>query len=444
MPALLFRRKARPPARTAAELAAIRLSRSRYSDEPVQFKSGAIRWIFRLYRERLTTSGRWFMWVTVAFTLYGASTLDIQAYVPFCYISALWFVAGIVAGFSRLRVGLRVSSADRVSVGEVLPLDVEVTQLGPRGVSDLQVVPYRLPYSIASTVDSFPVPALNKGESARVRVGVRCSRRGVFVLHGFQVHSSFPFGIMLTRRLFLEDRLVMVYPGFTPLRNIAIRSGRRYHAGGVALASTIGDSFEYVGNREFREGDNIRDVDWRSTARLGKPVVREYREEYYLRVVVILDTFVPRDATPERAQALERSISICAAVCDYMQRLDYIVEMFAAGPNMYQLTAGRSLAYLEQILEILSCVKENPEEPFTGIESQIQEQLTRLTSIICIFMDWDETRRDLVSRYREYGITMKVIIVRDGPCTLDPEAEAIGEPVRIVTAAEFAAGVDEL
>ena len=151
-----------------------------------------------------------------------------------------------------------------------------------------------------------------------------------------------------------------------------------------------GDSFEYLGNREWRDGDNPRDIDWRATARLSGAsssslVVREWREEYFLRVGVVLDTHVPlsapaskrlflqelRERLPGKAArlarqaALERGVSICAAVSDALARQDYIVDLFAAGPNLYHLMAGRSLAYREQILDILACVEGSPEEPLS-------------------------------------------------------------------------------
>ena len=50
------------------------------------------------------------------------------------------------------------------------------------------------------------------------------------------------------------------------------------------MASNIGESFEYLGNRDYREGDNPRDMDWRATARAQAPIVREWVEEYMLRV----------------------------------------------------------------------------------------------------------------------------------------------------------------
>src|SRR5439155_5720747 len=119
---------------------------------------------------------------------------------------------------------------------------------------------------------------------------------------------------------------------------------------------------------------------------------------------VILDTHVPRRARPERREAFERAVSLCAGISDYMARQDYLVDLFAAGPNLYHLTAGRSLAYLDQILDILACVEENPADPFDVIEPQIAELMARISTVICVFLDWNETRRAFAHRLLAQGV----------------------------------------
>jgi uncharacterized protein (DUF58 family) len=264
-------------------------------------------------------------------------------------------------------------------------------------------------------------------------------------LRGYRVETDFPFGILLATRTFQDEKWLLVYPNFTRLLRLQLPTGRKHHPGGVALAATHGDSFEFFGNREFREGDSIRNIDWRATARLNKPIVREYREEYFLRVAVILDTHVPDDNKAAMDEAFERAVSTCAAVSDYMAQQEYLVDIFAAGPNLYHLTAGRSLAYLDQILDILACVDSSSAEPFETLEPEIFEHLMQITTVICVFLDWDENRRDFVHRLSRQGAAVKVIVVRDTSCALDPTADGdmLGE-VPVISSEMFAAGVEQL
>jgi uncharacterized protein (DUF58 family) len=366
------------------------------------------------------------------------------------YAMALWGIALVFAVTWRPRVRLDVHHSERVCVGEVLPVDVDVRVDGVRGNTDLYVVAHRLPAGIDAVERAgVAVPRRAGRLVSRVRLGLRCSRRGAFVLQGFRVESSFPFALIRARRTFDRRRALLVYPRFTRLARLVLPAGYRYQPGGVALASNLGESCEYIGNREYRQGDSVRNIDWRATARLIRPIVREYREEYFMRVGVVLDTHVPGRARPKIKAAVradfERAVSVSAAVSDYMARQEYLVDLFAAGPNLYHLTAGRSLAYLDQILHILACVDECATEPFDVIEPQIMEDLSRITTVICVMLDWDEARRAFVHRLTQAGSGVKVIVVRDREPTLPliAEADVLGR-IAHVTAQYYERGVEEL
>jgi len=405
-----------------------------------------MRMLWRFYTWRLTQAGRWFIWPTFGFLAYTSASLDYYAFVPLCYACAIWLVAGIAAVVYPPRVKIESRHAERVCAGEVLPVQVDVTWPRSQPRVDLYVLPHRLPDEIdPEPFDGALIPEPDDEGRSRVRLGLRCQKRGVYKLQGLRVETDFPFGLCRSARTHAQERTLLVYPQFQPLVRMDLAMGRRYQPGGVAMLSVVGDSVEYVGNREYRLGDNVRDIDWRATARLDHLIVREYREEYLLRVAVVLDTFVPDAGKPEKCdpqdlENFERAVSICAAVGDYLARQDYVVDLFAAGPNLYHLTAGRSIAYLDQILDILACLKASDTEPFELVEPELCENLSRISSVVCVFMNWNKQRRDFVDRLRRQGVGVKVVIVRDKSCIENPATEGIPH----FRAAEFARGVGEL
>lgn len=409
------------------------------------FRSALMRAAWKFYTQRLSNGGRWFLIFTVICAGYGTSSLELQGYVPLAYITPVWVLALLWALFLRPRVVLSARHTERICAGELLPVEVEVEQRGLVTGADMWVLPHRLPLLVdAEPETGVPLPSLARGKKASVTLGLRCRRRGSYVLHGYRVETDFPFGLLHASRRFEEARPLLVYPSFNRLQRLNLPIGRRYHPGGVALVSKHGESTEYVGNREFREGDNIRDIDWLATARLSKPIVREYREEYLVRVAVVLDTHVPKGAK-EIDESFESAVSLCAAVGDAIALQEYLVDILAAGSQLYHLTAGRSLAYLDQILDILACVDSSPEEPFQVLEPEILENLAQITTIVCIFLDWTESRRAFALRLGSQGAALKAMIVRDGPCSLDPGADAnLFGGLPVIGRQEFKAGVTVL
>jgi uncharacterized protein (DUF58 family) len=395
--------------------------------------------MWQSYLQRITPVGRWLLVPTFFFGLWGATSLDHQVHIAFLYVFSLWLVAAVCLPLARPAVRLTAHVADRIGAGETLTVDLDVTRVGHRRTPDVFIVAHQLPTGIEMVVpQGVAVPMSPTGEAVRVTLGLRCPRRGVYELPGFRVCSDFPFGLLCAYRVFGPTRPLLVFPHFVPLARLTIAPGRRYHPGGVALASNLGDTLEFIGSRPFREGDNVRDIDWSATARLDSLIVREYRQEYFHRVAVILDTFVPRGDEARDAD-FERAVCLAASVSDYMARQEYLVDLFAAGTDVYHLTAGRSLAYVDEILEILACVRSSPRETFTTLEPEIGEHLAQITTVVCLFLDWDEKRRAFAERLSADGASLKVIVVRDVPPTLDPSNAPTGwGPIPVLRQDDFA------
>jgi uncharacterized protein (DUF58 family) len=219
-------------------------------DDPPLFRSALLRFIWRIYTQRLTRAGQWFFWPSGVFAAYASASLQLQGYHPFAYVLGLWAVAWGALILFKPRVKLTARHADRVCAGEALPVDIEVEQLARLG-ADQYVLPHNLPRGVGCTPENgAPLPALRRSQSARVRLSLNCYKRGVYRLAGYRVESDFPSMLLTASRRFEEQRPLIVYPKFTRLSRLALPTGRRYHPGGVALASTLGESFEFIGNRD--------------------------------------------------------------------------------------------------------------------------------------------------------------------------------------------------
>ena len=153
-------------------------------------------------------------------------------------------------------------------------------------------------------------------------------------------------------------------------------------------------------------------------------------------MAVILDTQVPKDDPGPRAECFEQAVSLAAAAGEYLARQEYIVDIFAAGPHLYHLVAGRSLAYLDQILDILACVESTQAEPFEILAPELSAHLAQISAVVCIFLDWNDTRRQFVRHLQEHGVGVKVIVVSE-------DVKSAGEH-RIVSARAVEAGLGEL
>jgi uncharacterized protein (DUF58 family) len=263
-------------------------------------------------------------------------------------------------------------------------------------------------------------------DAEEVSAELQPERRGRYVLRGARARRTDPLRFMTTLPVAAPDETLLVYPRFWRLDHFDVPVGRSYQPGGIPLASNTGDAIEFVGTRDYREGDPIKNIHWRSWARRGKPVVKEYQEEYFSRVAIILDTYLPRGFTPADREAFEGAVSTVASVADWFSRTEAVVDVLAAGPDLYEVSAGRSLAYLENILDVLACLEPCSDPPFATVGPSLHEKLARLTSVVVVMLDWDDARERFLRGVKEQGAAVRGIIVRAGETT-KPWAAAVSE-----------------
>jgi len=407
------------------------------------FRGAISRWLWRLSTHRLARPGRWFAGMTMAFALYGTTSLDLQVFVPFTYALSVWALALLWAQIRPPRAALTVHHPSRIEAGRLLPVTLEVrAQKGP--IFDAVLLPRRLPPAIdAVMLDGIHLGTLRPGEPQTVKLELHPTRRGLYALHGYRVQTDFPFGLLRAYTAFPDRRTLLVTPQWTPLRGMDLPLRRSEQPGGAALATARGEALEFMGNREFREGDNIRDMDWRATARLDRLVVREFHEEYLHRVALILDTCIPNAQGADAA--LEGAISLCASAGEFLARQEYPVGALLAGPTVHVFDAVQPWACHEQILDILAVAAPSPAPAFGENISGLPAILENVSIVVCFLLDWDEARRAFVDRLHSSGLALRLVLVGDGSAARDLAAdEARFGPLVRVTPAQIEAGLDRV
>ena len=192
------------------------------------------------------------------------------------------------------------------------------------------------------------------GASSSATLKARFSERGDLTLGRFRVSALVPLGLASGPPL--RERPGPAARGAPAGERAAPGHGARdpAPAGGVALASKTGESMDLRGVRPYRKGDRIRDLSARTWARTGKPAVREYQEEYFTRVGVVLDCVAPPKRSARSEEAFEAAVSLTAGVVAHLGRGDALVDLLVTGGEIHALTLGRSLGFLEQALDHLA------------------------------------------------------------------------------------------
>ncbi|MFA5504720.1 MAG: DUF58 domain-containing protein [Vulcanimicrobiota bacterium] len=411
--------------------------------EPVQQISRGPRtfvWIKHFFMDRLTGPGRVLFAVGVVVTAASAITLAAKMYFVFCALASLALLSLPLARMARVPLSVDLELPSRGTCGAVMRVPLYLQNSSKRTAVDIGFALDGLPDQLTS--EPLATTPLKPGESRELIFVVEMKRRGYYQVRGVRQETWFPFGVWRDLYLHKQPQTLLVYPRFSPLVSLDMPVGLRYQPGGVALSSNVGDSTEFLGVRDFRPGDSIRNIHWKSWGRVGAPVVKEFQEEFFCKIALVLDTFLPQGSAETYRDDFEGVLSIAAAIADHLSHTEYIVDLFAAGPDLYTLEAGRNLAHLDNVLDVLACLEPSYEKPFESVAPVLTEHLSTITTVVFIMLDWDENRERMARVVRDHGPAVKTIMVRQSAPTLDPAGAE--QPIVSLTPAQVAQGVQEL
>jgi uncharacterized protein (DUF58 family) len=205
---------------------------------------------------------------------------------------------------------------------------------------------------------------------------------------------------------------LLILPKRYATPNIDLPGTRKYNLGGVAMTSNIGDAEEFISLRDYRPGDPLRTIHWRSWAKAGKPVVKEMAEEFFARHALLIDTFCAEE-DDSCALRLEEAVSVAASFVIGLENQETLLDVMFVGDKAYTITTGRGLGGVTKLLEILASVEAQETTDFSVLTAKVTDRISLLSAMILILVAWDEKRMDLVKKLRRHGLPVMVFVMGD-------------------------------
>ena len=385
------------------------------------------------YERRFTGVGRLVMAATVAFGIFGVDTEQTTAYQGFTYLVSLIALAVVASILFRGRFAVRRDLPRFATAGEPLDYRLHVRNLNRKDERGLTLFedfefsfPSRREFAQArepgvkrnrldtalgfyvwtwllaerrnGAVEPRPVKAVPVGVELAVAMRMTARRRGVVRFATVSIARTDPLGLCRAFSRVSAPQSVLVLPRRYRLAPITLPGQRRYQPGGVALAGSSGDSEEFVGLRDYRPGDPLQHVHWKSFARAGRPIVKEFQSEFFERHALALDTSF---TTP---QAFEEAVSVAASFVYTLDTQECLLDMLFVGDGTHVYTAGRGLLRTEHLLEVLAGVRMREGDTLEHLEKAVLQRGGGLASCILVLGGWDEARRRLLAALRRAGL----------------------------------------
>lgn len=239
-------------------------------------------------------------------------------------------------------------SAERVSEDEAVTVTVTLTALTP--LPCLEIL-YRLPVLTAlASGSNRRVFRLAEGETATWSFEVRCLARGRIDLGRFHLRAWHASGLRVAESRHDEPRRVSVYPPTAPLRHLP-RPLRTRSSFGNHVSARLGQGLEPGNIRPYASGDLLRQINWRTSLRLGRLYVTQFHAERNADVVLLLDTTADIGRRPQAS--LDVCVKAAASLATtYLLHRDR-VGLITYGGNIQWIRPGSGRRQIERLLEAL-------------------------------------------------------------------------------------------
>ena len=219
---------------------------------------------------------------------YGVVFLFRIAQLFLLFFFAVSLLDYIVLFSRRNPVSVRRLLSDRMSNGESNPVHLRVDNGCPFPVK-LRIID-ELPDQLQER--SFFLDAdLKAGESRDLEYVLHPKERGEFKFHDINVFIRSPFGLLVRRKIVPAETMVRVLPAYQELKKLELLAASQNLAdSGVKRIRKLGHSLEFEQIKEYVTGDDIRNLNWKATARKGgQLMVNTFTDEKSQQVYCLID-----------------------------------------------------------------------------------------------------------------------------------------------------------
>lgn len=267
----------------------------------------------------------------------------------------------VVARTGRRLTGSRQLDPARVEVGRPTTVRLRLSN------------PSRLPTGVLLLEDRGPYPTgvrprfvldrIPPRASCRVTYQIQAPGRGRHQIGPLTVYLTDPFGLCKLRLAFSAVDDLVVTPAVTPLPRLGLGGG--WLSGGEAGARSMSSAgSDDIATREYRYGDDMRRVHWKSTARMGELMVRQTEQPRQSRVTLLLDTRTDAHRGSGPDSSFEWSVSAVASLGVVLGQAGFGLQLLRAdGTPVTGASAGLTKAVLLDALAALEPDRQRTLEP---------------------------------------------------------------------------------
>lgn len=302
------------------------------------------------------------------------------------FVIIAFLFALLVYSFLAPLVTLRGLSFEREIAPEVFeggktPIKLKVSNRSKRTRYLFEVSDELFSSSQSGKRAKYAVAGVKPGGQVAVKYHLIASKRGIYTGDKITVGSGAPFGLVYYKKKVFVPSPVLVYPSYFEIATFPIMEAGSYPVELFHELKSKGFGQEYYGTREYRPGDSLRFIHWRSTAKRGELIVREFEQEMAAPVSFIFDLEAGHNLGEGAENTLEYTVKIAASLSRYALKAGHPINLIASRADT-EVEVVRSPDW-RQTLEWLAKLEAKGEKTLSEvIDSSLHHLPGRSTAVV--------------------------------------------------------------
>lgn len=259
-------------------------------------------------------------------------------------------------------------------------------------------------------------------ETAQLTWRLRPLKRGRFAFERCEVILHSRLRLWESRRYLPLPEPVNVYPDFARLYDGPLQGIENWLSQiGVRQLQRRGLGQEFHQLREFREGDSLRQIDWKATARHRTPIAREYQDERDQQIILMLDCGRRMRSQDDELAHFDHGLDACLLLSHIALRHGDAVGLSTfAGEQQRHLPPGKGQRQLNLLLNALFDLQstQRPADYSAAVQQLLSRQKRRALVIVVTNLR-DEDDEQLLSAVRQLSQRHRVLIASMREAVLD-------------------------
>ncbi|MBT8077321.1 MAG: DUF58 domain-containing protein [Gammaproteobacteria bacterium] len=241
--------------------------------------------------------------------------------------------------------------------------------------------------------------AIEKRHFAELAYEVCPAERGLFEFPGCELLLRSPLGLWWRRRKVPLRTAIRVYPNYSTIAKLLMHEADNpLSTSGVRLRRRRGQGTEFEQLRDYRDGDPLRSIDWKATARLSRLISREYQDERDQQVVFLLDTGRRMLAKDAQLSHFDHALNAMILLSYVALRHGDAVGIMTAGAERRWLPPRKGMQSVNALLNHVYDVQPQPIEiDYIAAATELSVKQRRRSLIVILTNIREEDSDDLRS-----------------------------------------------